>query len=66
MRRKQLRLDHSLQTDKGKQYSIDFEERRKAMQAIVGMWKDRSEFEDPEAYIRNVRRDTRLKRLNSK
>jgi hypothetical protein len=27
------------------------------------MWKDRPEFADSEAYIRDLRRDTRLERL---
>lgn len=45
-------------------YLGDLEERRKAMQAIVGMRKDRDEFEDPEGYIRHLRNDTRLERIN--
>ncbi|MBV9035882.1 MAG: CopG family transcriptional regulator [Acidobacteriaceae bacterium] len=46
-------------------YLGDLEERRKTVQAIVGMWKDRDEFEDPEGYIRNLRNDTRLERLKA-
>ena len=44
-------------------YFGKFEERRKAMLAIVGIRKDRAEFADPEGYIRKLRRDTRLDRL---
>ena len=39
------------------------EERRAAMMAIVGLWKDRTDLPDTETYIRNLRKDTRLKRL---
>jgi predicted DNA-binding ribbon-helix-helix protein len=38
-------------------------ERIRAMKAIVGMWADRSEFSDPEAYVREMRRGDRLQRL---
>ena len=44
-------------------YFGKFEERKKAMAAVVGMRKDRAEFADPEGYIRNLRRDSRLGRL---
>ena len=39
------------------------EERRKAMMAVVGIWKNRREFSNPEKYVRRLRRDTRLERL---
>jgi hypothetical protein len=39
------------------------EERRKAMMAIVGIWKDRTDLPDTETYIRNLRDGTRLERL---
>ena len=44
-------------------YLGNLEERRKAMKAFVGVWKDRSEFKDPEAYVRRLRRGSRLERL---
>jgi len=44
-------------------YLGDLDERRKAMQAVVGIWKDRDEFYDPEKYIRSLRRGRRLERL---
>ena len=34
------------------------------MQAIVGIWKDRSEFEDPEAYVRKLRHGSRFERIS--
>jgi hypothetical protein len=37
--------------------------RGQAMRAIVGIRKDRPETNDPEAYIRKLRRGTRLSRL---
>lgn len=44
------------------QYLGNLEERRKAMRALVGSRKDRSEFEDSEAYVRDLRRGSRLER----
>ncbi|HEX5235301.1 MAG TPA: ribbon-helix-helix protein, CopG family [Silvibacterium sp.] len=41
------------------------EERAHAMRAIVGMWKDRPEFEDSAAYVREMRRDSRMARLKN-
>ena len=41
----------------------EMDERRKAMLAVVGIWKDRREFADPVKYIRRLRRDTRMERL---
>jgi len=40
--------------------------RKAAMQAVVGIWKDRSEIGDTKAYIRGLRSGTRLKRLTDK
>ncbi len=37
--------------------------RTKAMQAVVGIWKDRKDMASTEAYVRGLRRGTRLKRL---
>jgi len=39
------------------------EQRRIAMMAIVGIWKDRTDLPDTETYIRNLRDGTRLERL---
>jgi hypothetical protein len=41
----------------------NLEERRAAMMGIVGLWKDRTDIEDSEAYIRNMRDDNRMERL---
>jgi hypothetical protein len=46
-------------------YLGDWEKRKQAMQAFVGIWKDRPEFRDPEAYVRRLRRGTRLRRLKN-
>jgi Ribbon-helix-helix protein, copG family len=40
------------------------EERKRAMQAFVGIRKDRSDMADPESYIRELRRGSRLERLS--
>lgn len=42
------------------------EERSQAMRAIVGMWSDRPEFSDPEAYVRKARQGDRLRRLHQR
>jgi hypothetical protein len=45
-------------------YLGNLEERRKAMEGLVGIWKDRTDLPDStEEYVRSMRRDTRLKRL---
>ena len=44
-------------------YGISREKRRKAMQAVVGMWKDRTDLPDTETYVRQLRKGTRMKRL---
>jgi hypothetical protein len=41
----------------------ELEERKAAMMAIVGLWKDRTDLPGTETYIRNLRGGTRLKRL---
>lgn len=38
-------------------------ERGAAMEALVGLRKNRREFSNPTKYIRNLRRSTRMKRL---
>ena len=43
-----------------------FNQRRDAMQAFVGIRKDRSELHDSTAYVRSLRRGSRLKRLKKK
>jgi hypothetical protein len=40
------------------------EERKRAMQAFVGIRKDRPDTADPESYIRELRRGSRLERLS--
>lgn len=40
-------------------------DRSKAMQAIVGMWRDRDEIRDTEKYVRRLRKGKRLTRITS-
>lgn len=44
-------------------YLGDLQERKRAMQAIVGIRKNRPEFENSEEYVRSLRRGKRLERL---
>ena len=44
-------------------YLGSMDARKTAMQAVVGIWKDRKEMGDTKAYVRGLRRGTRLKRL---
>ena len=39
--------------------------RRQAMMALVGMWKDRDDLPDATTYIRRLRKGKRLKRIAS-
>jgi hypothetical protein len=48
-------------------YLGNLEERRKAMEGLIGLWKDRTDLPDStEEYVRNLRRDTRLERLEER
>ncbi len=44
-------------------YPTPVGERRKAMEALVGIWRDRTDLPETEEYVRAMRRDTRAKRL---
>jgi Ribbon-helix-helix protein, copG family len=44
-------------------YLGNLDERAKAMQAFIGIRKDRTDIGDSTEYIRNLRRDNRLERL---
>jgi hypothetical protein len=46
-------------------YGISPANRRQAMMALVGMWKDRDDLPDATTYIRRLRRGKRLKRIAS-
>jgi len=39
--------------------------RKEAMQAIVGMWKDRTDLPGTETYVRTLRKGKRIKRITS-
>ena len=39
--------------------------RTQAMQALVGLWKGRSDLPDSEAYVRRLRKGKRLTRISS-
>jgi hypothetical protein len=46
-------------------YGASQTNRRQAMKAIVGMWRDRKDLSDAGAYVRQLRKGKRLKRLVS-
>jgi macrodomain Ter protein organizer (MatP/YcbG family) len=39
--------------------------RKQAMQALVGLWRDRSDLPDAETYVRRLRKGKRLSRISS-
>lgn len=45
-------------------YLGSLDTRIQAMRAVVGIWKDRKDMTGVEAYVRGLRRGTRLKRLS--
>jgi metal-responsive CopG/Arc/MetJ family transcriptional regulator len=45
-------------------YLDDAAKRKEALLSIVGIWKDRTDLGDTEKYIRDLRRDDRLRRLS--
>jgi Arc/MetJ family transcription regulator len=47
-------------------YSTGLEGRQQAMRAFAGIWKDRTDLPDAEAYVRSLRKGSRLQRLQSK
>lgn len=47
-------------------YLGNLEERKKAMQAVVGLWKDRTDIGDTNEYVRELRRGDRIDRLTKR
>jgi hypothetical protein len=46
-------------------YGTSADNRSQAMDAFVGIWKDRSDLPDAKTYVRRLRRGKRLKRIAS-
>ena len=44
-------------------YLTSASERKQAMVAVMGLWKDRTDLPDTRTYVRRLRRGSRLKRL---
>ena len=38
-------------------------ERKEAMLAVIGLWKDRTDLPETETYLRRLRKDDRLRRV---
>jgi metal-responsive CopG/Arc/MetJ family transcriptional regulator len=45
-------------------YSQNLARRKEACEAIVGLWKDRTDIGETDDYVRDLRRDSRLERLS--
>lgn len=45
-------------------YLSSSSERREAMLAVVGLWKDRSDLPNTAAYLRGLRKDSRIERIS--
>ena len=60
-------ISHLVRQAARERYLGNLAERREAMEAIVGIWKDRTDLPDStEEYVRSLRRDTRLERLGKR
>jgi Ribbon-helix-helix protein, copG family len=46
-------------------YARSAADRREAMQALVGIWKNREDLPDSEQYVRRLRKGKRLRRIAS-
>ncbi len=46
-------------------YASSPADRRQAMQALVGLWKDRKDLPDSEKYVRRLRKGKRLRKIAS-
>jgi hypothetical protein len=46
-------------------YGNSSADRRQAMQAMVGLWKDRKDLPDTQQYVRRLRKGKRLRRITS-
>jgi hypothetical protein len=46
-------------------YGRSAADRREAMQALVGIWKNREDLPDSEQYVRRLRKGKRLRRMAS-
>lgn len=44
-------------------YSSGLADRQQAMRAFAGIWKDRTDLSDPDAYLRRLRKGSPLKRV---
>jgi macrodomain Ter protein organizer (MatP/YcbG family) len=46
-------------------YGNSSADRKQAMQAMVGLWKDRKDLPDTQQYVRRLRKGKRLRRITS-
>lgn len=65
-RRKETTISDLVRQAVRERYLGSLVSRKAAMQAAVGIWKDRADIGDTRAYVRGLRGGTRLKRLAAK
>jgi hypothetical protein len=56
-------ISELVRTAARERYLGNLQERRSAMQALVGLRKDRHDFNDSEKYLRRLRRGARIERI---
>ena len=44
-------------------YAVDPARRKAALEAVIGIWADRTDLPDTETYVRSIRKDKRWKRI---
>ena len=60
-------ISHLVRQAARERYLGNLDDREKAMKALVGIWKDRTDLpESTEEYVRSMRRDTRMERLDER
>jgi hypothetical protein len=60
-------ISHLVRQAARERYLGNLDDREKAMKALVGIWKDRTDLpESTEEYVRSLRRDTRMERLDER
>ncbi len=62
-RREQTSISELVRKAARDRYLGGVAERGRAMKAIVGMWKDRPEFDRPSDYVRDMRQGDRIEKL---
>ena len=62
-RAKDTTISDVVSTALREKYEQDRERRKKAFEAVIGLWKDRTDIGDTDEYVRKLRRSTRRERM---